>query len=150
MTLRLNPLLPLNIFDPEIKSQVGNVKEENLLGAGKLDGGLIVVQAMATQFAILCHANLRVISPMAISIVGHRRQCQAADPAAKPARKIKRPRSGQRVFLPRPSVPDGRQQGESPGRVARPHPRSHSSPHFRRAFAERRCGRPSPDTGSGP
>jgi len=57
---------------------------------------------------------------------------------------------GQRVFSPRPSVPDGRQPGESPGRVARRHPRSHSSPHFRRAFAERRCGRPSPDTGSAP
>jgi hypothetical protein len=57
---------------------------------------------------------------------------------------------GQRVFSPRPSVPDGRQPGESRGRVARHHPRSRSSPHFRRAFAERRCGRPSPDTGSAP
>ena len=55
-----------------------------------------------------------------------------------------------RVFSPRPNVPGGRRPGESPGQVARRHPRSHSHPHFLRPFAERRCGRPSPDTGSGP
>ncbi len=54
------------------------------------------------------------------------------------------------LFSPRPSAPDGRQQGESPSRVARRHRLSRSSRHSRRASAGRRCGRQSPDTGSAP
>ena len=55
-----------------------------------------------------------------------------------------------RVFSPRPRVPDGRQQGESFYPVAGRRRRSHSLRHRLPACAERRCGRPFPDTGSAP
>jgi len=77
----------------------------------------------------------RALDPLATSWSSHSTHCV---------------RCVRRVFSPRPSVPDGRQQGESPCRIAQPHQLSHSSRHSRRASAGRRCGRQSADTGSAP